>query len=84
MIRLANGHLALIYNDSSTERRPLLIALSADEGRTWPYRKILKEGDDTYSYPFAVQGPDGMIHLLYSLNRDKIMHITLNEAWVFL
>jgi len=82
MIRLANGHLALIYNDSSAARKPLSIALSADEGCTWPYRKIMKDGDDTYSYHFAVQGPDGLIHILYSLNRDKIMHIIVNEAWV--
>ncbi|MFA5321852.1 MAG: sialidase family protein [Smithella sp.] len=84
MIRLANGHLVLIYNDSDTQRRPLSIALSADEGRTWPYRKVLKDGADTYSYPFAVQGPDGIIHVLYSLNRDKIMHIAVNEAWIIL
>lgn len=82
IIRLTNGHLVLIYNDSSTERRPLSIALSADEGRTWPYRKILKDGTDTYSYPFAVQAHDGIIHILYSLNRDKIMHIAVNEAWI--
>ncbi|PKN37139.1 MAG: hypothetical protein CVU62_11065 [Deltaproteobacteria bacterium HGW-Deltaproteobacteria-2] len=84
IIRLANGHLVLIYNDSATIRRPLSIALSADEGRTWPYRKVLKDGTDTYSYPFAVQGPDGIIHILYSLNRDKIMHIAVNEAWIIL
>ena len=82
IIRLANGHLVLIYNDSATQRRPLSIALSADGGRTWPYRKVLKEGADTYSYPFAVQGSDGIIHILYSLNRDKIMHIAVNEAWI--
>ena len=82
IIRLANGHLVLIYNDSATIRRPLSIALSADEGRTWPYRKVLKDGTGTYSYPFAVQGLDGIIHILYSLNRDRIMHIALNEAWI--
>ncbi|PKN50893.1 MAG: hypothetical protein CVU55_14610 [Deltaproteobacteria bacterium HGW-Deltaproteobacteria-13] len=82
IIRLANGHLVLIYNDSATERRPLSIALSADEGRTWPYRKVLKDGTDTYSYPFAVQAPDGVIHILYSLKRDKIMHLSVNEAWI--
>ncbi|MEN6422453.1 MAG: sialidase family protein [Smithella sp.] len=85
MIRLANGHLVLIYNDSDTERRPLSIALSADEGRTWPYRKVLEDGTDTYSYPFAVQDAStGIIHILYSLNRDKIMHIAVNEAWIIL
>ncbi|KQC10945.1 MAG: hypothetical protein APR62_10895 [Smithella sp. SDB] len=84
MIRLANGHLVLVYNDSATVRRPLSIAISADDGRTWPYRKVLKDGTDTFSYPFAVQAPDGIIHILYSLNRDKIMHMAVNEAWIIL
>ncbi len=82
LIRLRNGHLMLIYNDSTTERRPLTAALSADEGRTWPHKMILKNGTDTYSYPFAVQAPDGLIHIVYSHNRDRIQHITINEAWV--
>jgi len=82
MIQLQNGHLMLIFNDSSSARRPLSVAISSDDGKTWPYKRIIADGDQTYSYPSAIQGPDGLIHILYSYNREKIMHVTINEAWV--
>lgn len=82
ILRLAGGNLVLIFNDSAEYRHPLSIALSGDEGRTWPYKKILVDGEGAYSYPTAVQSPDGRIHLLYSYNRERINHIILNEAWI--
>ena len=71
-----------MFNDSTTDRRPLSIAISADDGLTWPHRRDLADGDSTYSYPAAVQTPDGLIHVVYSLGRANIQHITLNEAWI--
>jgi predicted neuraminidase len=82
ILRLADGNLILVFNDSETGRRPLSIAISADEGKTWPNKKIVATGDSSYSYPSAVQSPDGLIHIVYSLARDRIQHITLNEAWI--
>jgi predicted neuraminidase len=82
LLRLANGHLLLVFNDSPTERRPLSAAISTDDGVTWTAAKILADGDSTYSYPAVVQTPDNLIHLLYSFGRESIRHVTLNEAWV--
>jgi len=82
LLRLATGRLALILNDSPTERRPLSVALSGDEGRTWSAPKRLAEGDSTYSYPAAIQSPDGLIHVLYSRARESIEHVAFNEAWI--
>lgn len=76
--RLANGHLVLVYNDSPRERRPLTVALSTDEGKTWPHRMILADGDETYSYPSIAQSPDGMIHIVYSLGRRSIRHAAID------
>ena len=84
MTRLANGHLAIVYNDISaaeaTERRqslydeieddeetaateaplaapsgrtafwgtpraPMTVAISADDGETWPWKRNLEVGD---------------------------------------
>src|SRR5262249_15120765 len=39
LFKLANGHIILVFNDSPTDRRPLTVALSEDEGRTWPSRR---------------------------------------------
>lgn len=82
LLRLANGHLILIYNDSPTDRNPLTVALSADEGQTCPAKKILATGESTYSYPSAIQSPDGRIHVVYSQAREAIMHAAFNEAWI--
>ncbi len=82
LIRLAQGHLLMVYNDSNLQRRPLSVALSADEGRTWPYRRVLADGEGTYSYPAAVQSPDGMIHVVYSHGREYIAHAAFNKAWI--
>lgn len=84
LLKLSSGRLVLIYNDSPSKRRPLSIALSQDEGRTWPFRRVLADGEESYSYPFAVQSADGLIHIVYSLARRRIQHITLNEAWIVL
>ena len=82
LLRLAGGNLALIFNDSATQRRRLSIALSADDGRSWPHCRVLVDGELKYSYPAAVQAPDGLIHILYSHDRRTIGHITCNEAWI--
>lgn len=82
MHRLANQHLVLVFNDSPIERRPLTIALSTDDGRTWPYRRVLADGPESYSYPSVTQSPDGLIHVVFSLARRTIRHAAFNEAWI--
>lgn len=82
LLRLADGHLILVYNDSNTSRRPLSITISADEGATWYPPRVLVDGDGAYAYPSAAQTPDGLIHVVYSHNRERIQHVTLNEAWI--
>jgi predicted neuraminidase len=82
LLRLSNGHLALVYNDSRTSRRPLSVTISADEGVTWLPARVLVDGPGHYAYPAAVQTPDDLIHVVYSHNRDRIQHLTVNEAWI--
>ena len=82
LLRLTNGHLALVYNDSNTDRHPLSITASADDGATWYPARILVDGDGAYAYPAMIQTPDGLIHIVYSHDRQRIQHITLNEAWI--
>jgi predicted neuraminidase len=81
-LRLASGNLVLVYNDSDTVRRPLSVAISGDEGRTWHRPRVLVDGDGDYAYPAAAQTPDGLIQVVYSHNREHIGHVVLNEAWI--
>jgi predicted neuraminidase len=131
--RLANGHLAIVYNDISaeqaTERRhslydeiedesdgsteasrpaasgrtafwgtpraPMTVAISADDGETWPWKRNLEVGDGycmtnnsadqrnrEYSYPSIVQTADGAIHIAYTVFRQKIRYVRIREEWV--
>ncbi len=82
LLRLANGNLMLVYNPSSSFRHPLSVSLSTDEGRSWSEPKPLVDGDGNYSYPAAIQSHDGSIHILYTRDRQAIVHVSLNEAWI--
>ena len=82
LLRLADGHLVLVYNDSNRDRRPVSAALSADEGVTWHPPRVLVDGTGAYAYPSAIQTADGLIHIVYSHDRQRIQHLILNEAWI--
>lgn len=83
LLRLANGHLVLIYNDSMTDRSPLTAALSTDGGATWPVRRNVATGPGDFAYPFAVQARDGRIHLVYTTDeRTVVRHAVFDEAWI--
>jgi predicted neuraminidase len=80
LIRLRNGHLLLIFNDSTSERTPLTAVVSTDGGKTFPYRRNLFEGEDAFAYPSAVQADDGKIHLVFSAQeRTVIYHSAFEE-----
>lgn len=81
-LRLKNGHLLLIFNDSLGERTPLTAALSTDGDKTYPHRRNLIEGaGGDYGYPYAIQSDDGKIHLIFTANgRSTIYHAVFEEA----
>jgi predicted neuraminidase len=128
--RLANGHIALVFNDSSAAdatgrrlslyddiggeedpapaappatgrsafwgapRAPMTLAISEDEGQTWPYRRNLEVGDGycmtnnskdrlnrEFSYPSICQTPDGLLHISYTYWRQAIKYVRLTEDW---
>ena len=81
MCRLANGHLVLVFNHS-TERSPLNIARSTDEGATWGEVRVLEANPGEYSYPCVIQTSDGRIHITYTYRRYSIKHVEINEDWL--
>ena len=99
MIHLASGGLVAAYNDSDHYRRrtPLCVALSTDEGRSWPHVRALEDrpGEFTYlttrldnsdsvefSYPALAQDDAGIVHAVYTNCRVNIKHAAFNEAWL--
>lgn len=79
-IKLQNGHLLLVYNNNMNDRTPLTVAVSTDGDKTYPYRRDIAGGDNTFAYPYAIQTFDGKIHVIYTTNtRTTIMHAVFDE-----
>ena len=84
MIKLRSGNVVLAFNDSKIDRSSLSLALSCDEGKTWPYVKIIEyKAGHVYGYPSIMQDRNGLIHVVYSYdNRDSIAHFVTDELWI--
>ncbi len=81
-VRLADGRIALAYNPAHDRRTPLAVALSEDNGATWPQRRLLETGPGEFSYPAIVQTADGLLHLTYTRRRRGIQHVVLAPDWI--
>ncbi|WP_063710373.1 sialidase family protein [Schlesneria paludicola] len=83
LIKLKNGHLVMIYNNSNqAKRNPLTMRVSTDQGQTWPAaRDIVNTPDDEQGYPFIIQTADGRINGVYtSQKRTVVNHFVLDES----
>ena len=57
-IRLANGHWALVYNDTPRGRHSLAVSLSDDEGASWKWTRHLERvatGEGQFHYPSMIR-----------------------------
>ncbi len=80
LIRLRNGHLLFVYNNSANDRTPLTAAISTDGGKSFPHKRNVAEGPGDFAYPSAVESQDGLIHITYTSDeRTVIRHATLRE-----
>jgi predicted neuraminidase len=104
--KLASGSLAIIYNHCSSHntdpdktvwppvRYPVTIALSEDEGDTWPIMRDIDASDGfrgarnlalnrRCEYPTVLQTRDGAIHMAYSYrDRQCIKYVRVTEGWI--
>lgn len=82
LARMDTGQLALVFNNSRTKRTPLTVALSGDEGETWPIMKDLEtEEGAEFSYPSVIQGHGGRLHMIYTYKRTHMKHVAFSELW---
>jgi predicted neuraminidase len=78
-IRLQNGHLLLVYNDSKSERTPLTAAISTDDDRTYAHQRNLAAGPGDFAYPFAIQAEDGKIHVAFTSDERTVINRAVFE-----
>ncbi|MHC4682990.1 MAG: SUMF1/EgtB/PvdO family nonheme iron enzyme [Planctomycetota bacterium] len=95
LLRLSSGRLLMAgdFNErdgghpASITEKGSYVALSNDDGENWLIKKLpgaqLHEDEPviTIGYSAARQGPDGMIHLITSMNKPSL-HFAFNEAWI--
>ena len=82
-IKLRNGHLMLVFNDTNIDdRMPLTVAVSIDNDKSYPHRRnIVNKPGDTAAYPVAIQARDGKIHVVYtSQNRQVVNRAIFDES----
>lgn len=88
IVTLENGNWILIYNDTERGRHKLAVALSEDEGKTWPwYKSIVSEEQPVQAhYPAIIVGTNGILHVSYSYflqnNQKTIKYAVFNEEWI--
>lgn len=76
-------------------RAPMTLALSEDDGLTWPWQRALEVGDGwcmsndserglnrEYSYPSLRQSSDGALHVAYTVFRQHIRHARVMPDWI--
>jgi predicted neuraminidase len=105
--RLKDGHLVMAFDNSNVDRsgpkpsgglrKPLSIALSEDEGRTWKYVRDVElgrpglgeaeqrpkaPGREEYSYPSVMQASDGTIMVAFTYRRQTIKVVSFTEDWI--
>ena len=102
-LRLKSGRIAIAYNPTRTLnpvqgvaawpglRCPVAVALSEDEGKTWPMIRLMERGEGyigeenktnnkQYEYPYLMQSKDGSLHLAYAYkNRIGVKYMRFME-----
>ncbi len=102
-IKLQSGRIAIAYNPTHAPnpivgkvawpglRCPVAVALSEDDGKTWPIIRLMERGEGyigeenstnnkQYEYPYIMQSKDGKLHLVFAYkNRAGIKYMSFEE-----
>jgi len=80
-VRLRDGRIVLVFNNSYNTRTPLNLAISRD-GEHFNVFKTLEDAPGQYSYPAIIQAANGDLLLTYSWRREtiKFVRVPLREV----
>lgn len=79
LVKMPSGVIALVYNPVSGnwgKRYPMQLALSWDNGATWPIQQEIEagSGEDEFSYPSIIED-EGDLVFCYTWNRQRIRFV---------
>jgi predicted neuraminidase len=78
-VALGDGRVVLVYNNTTTGRTPLNLAVSRD-GEHFRMFRTIESAPGEYSYPALIQGSNGDLHLTYTWNRKRIRYLRIPLA----
>ena len=78
-VALKDGRVVMIYNNTTTGRTPLNLAVSSD-GEHFTMFKTLEDQPGEYSYPALIQTANGDLEMTYTYDRKSIRHVHLPLA----
>ena len=88
-VRLSDGALLVVFNNSPVSRDALSLALSRDGGAQWHVLHSFENNERqhdgavvNFSYPGLLRASDGIIHLIYVWRDRGVKHVAFNEAWL--
>jgi len=70
-VRLRDGRIVLLYNNTRSGRTPLTLAVSRDGEHFTKFLDVETEPGE-FSYPALIQGLDGNLRMTYTWNRKHI------------
>jgi predicted neuraminidase len=80
-VALRDGRVVLVYNNTTSGRTPLNLAVSTD-GEHFKMFYTLEESPGEYSYPAMIQTASGDLEITYTWNRKTIEHVHFPLAMV--
>ncbi|MCD8186945.1 MAG: exo-alpha-sialidase [Rikenellaceae bacterium] len=86
-VTLSDGRSLLAYNHvlppgdlAKGPRTPLNVAVTKD-GKTWYAAAVLESVPfSQYSYPSVIQSSDGLVHVVYTWRRQRIVHAVIDPS----
>ncbi len=76
---LHNGTALLVYNHTTDDRHTLNVAISP-HGRAWEAALVLENQPGDYCYPAVIQTSEGLVHVTYSWNFQRIKHVVIEPG----
>ena len=86
-VTLSDGRSLLVYNHVlppddliKGPRTPLHVSMTKN-GKTWYAGAILEDSQiSQYSYPSVIQASDGLVHVVYTWRRQRIVHAVIDPG----
>ena len=80
-VTLKDGRHLLVHNPVTRGRTPLVLSISKD-GKAWQTAATLEDQPGEYSYPAIIQGRDGLVHITYTWQRERVKHVVVDPRMI--